>query len=77
MDARPFAELSDTGLLWLINRVVLHPRGFALGLVKDENGDATGWALVGDGSEPWWFNAGEEQAQFEAVTKLLGGPPGD
>jgi len=51
---RPFSELRDTGLLWLINRVVFHPRGYALALHSDGvGGEYTGWSLMGDGTEPW------------------------
>lgn len=58
---RPFSDLRDTGLLWLINRVVFHPRGYALGLsfAPDPNhplpsgGVVTGWILYGDGTAPW------------------------
>jgi len=51
---RPFSELRDTGLLWLINRVVFHPRGYALALHYDDLGEEpTGWGLMGDGTEPW------------------------
>jgi hypothetical protein len=60
MEARPFCELRDTGLLWLINRVVFHPRGYALALVYDDRdnphgngGTVLGWQLHGDGQEPW------------------------
>src|SRR6266540_984695 len=56
--ARPFIDLSHSGLLWLINRVVFHPRGFALSL--DIRGDvATGWLLQGDGTEPVSFTQGD------------------
>lgn len=54
-EPRPFAELRETGLLWLINRTVFHPHGFALALHVDSDGNATGWELLGDGSEPWTF----------------------
>lgn len=50
---RPFSELRDTGLLWLINTSVLHPRGYALALHMDDDGNATGWSLMGDGTEAW------------------------
>lgn len=57
---RPFADLRDTGLLWLLNRVVFHPRGYALALHFTDGGseggtyrDCTGWSLQGDGTEPW------------------------
>lgn len=68
---RPFEDLSPSGLLWLINRTVFHPRGFALGLAKDENGNIIGWALQGDGAEPWWFNAGSESDLFNAAKATL------
>ncbi len=44
-------DLREDGLLWLINRVVFHPRGFALGY--DAGPDE--FHLLGDGSEPWRF----------------------
>lgn len=51
-DADPSAgepvKLREDGLLWLINKAVLHPRGFALGV--DEHG---GLWMLGDGTEPW------------------------
>jgi len=55
MASRPFSELRDTGLLWLVNTAVFHPRGFALALVFD-GGEAVGWELTGDGTEPWMFD---------------------
>lgn len=50
---RPWTDLRPTGLLWLINRVVFHPRGYALAIHRDDDGTCTGWSLLGDGSEPW------------------------
>lgn len=41
-------KLREDGLLWLVNKAVLHPRGFALGVAEDG-----GLWLLGDGSEPW------------------------
>jgi hypothetical protein len=58
---RPFAELRDAGLLWLVNRTALHPRGFALALHFDQEGNATGWSLLGDGTEPWAFLMDKEE----------------
>lgn len=71
--ARPWSELRDSGLLWLINRVVFHPRGFAFGLVW-EDGQLVGWALRGDGSQPWEFG-GDEAPSFEAAAETLGTNP--
>lgn len=68
---RPFSELRDTGLLWLINRVAFHPRGFALTLhtVRGDDGDTvTGWSLEGDGQEVWVF--GDEVHEDEMLAKV-------
>ena len=55
----PFEDMRTKGLLWLINATVFHPRGFSLAFHfdghPDEGGPATGWSVVGDGSEPWTF----------------------
>lgn len=66
---RPFHELSESGLLWLINRAVFHPRGFALALVR-QGGVLVGWRLLGDGSEPWRFD-GDEDTHFGAAEQTL------
>lgn len=57
---RPFSELRSTGLLWLINAQVLHPRGYALSLAfrsddPDGVGEPLGWSILGDGSERWAY----------------------
>lgn len=62
-DVEEFRALQTSGLLWLINTTVFHPRGFALGMVpgKDEGPDGPyyGWKLLGDGSEAWVMPADE------------------
>lgn len=69
---RPWSELRDTGLLWLINSAVLHPRGFALAIHINDAGESTGWSLIGDGSEPWYFTDDAESDDcFTRVTALL------
>ena len=71
------ADLSATGLLWLINRVVFHPRGFALALkIDDATGEAVGWQLHGKATEPWTFEAAAEQEKYRAVEALLSGTGG-
>lgn len=70
-EPRTFAELRETGLLWLINRQVLHPRGWALALHFDDDGNAVGWSLQGDGIEPWNFPDGTENDLLAAVSALL------
>jgi hypothetical protein len=64
--SRPLSELSDSGLLWLINATVFHPRGFALALDMTPDGEVTGWALLGNGTEPWVFG-GPRNERFAAA----------
>ncbi|WP_075662226.1 hypothetical protein [Streptomyces acidiscabies] len=77
--ARPLSELRDSGLLWLINRTVFHPRGMAVALVTDEAGAIVGWQLIGDGSEPMWFAPEDESdlfARAQATLRQDGGSHG-
>lgn len=67
-------DFEKDGLLWLINKSVLHPRGYALGHIPDTNE----FVLLGDGSEPWRFatpaenpEAVDENQKFLAVESLL------
>lgn len=48
-------DLRDDGLLWLINSAVFHPRGYALAVDIDDDGKIQGFALLGDGTEPWRY----------------------
>lgn len=77
-DGRPFHELRDTGLLWLINTTVFHPRGWALAIhnseMVPEGGTATGWSLQGDGTEPWRFEDPPQELidqGFKTVNQLF------
>lgn len=71
-----FEDLRDSGLLWLINRVVFHPRGWALGMVYRE-GELVGWSLEGDGREAWQYGLDEniENDLFEAAQRTLAPTP--
>lgn len=72
-EIRPFSQLSTTGLLWLINKAVLHPRGFALALDYDsaDSDEPLGWSLYGDGKEPWTFAEGIDDSRFAAIEAFL------
>jgi hypothetical protein len=70
-DPRPISELRDSGLLWLINRTVFHPRGLALALVAAEDGGIAGWLLTGDGTEPMWFSPDDEPTLFAQAKATL------
>jgi len=68
-----FSRLLDTGLLWYLNRVALHPRGYALALdFADGEDEPRGWSLTrADVGEPWSFPPGEEPEKFQAVMSLF------
>lgn len=67
----PWSELGETGMLWLINKVVFHPRGFALALVTDTAGKVKGWDLLGNGSEPWQFSEEVDNEYFHRAEGTL------
>jgi hypothetical protein len=62
-----FAALRGTGLLWLINKVVFHPRGFAFALQLEDDGSASGWTLLGDGTEPWRYEGEQDGRPIDDV----------
>jgi hypothetical protein len=68
---RPLRQLSESGLLWLINATCFHPRGYALALSMDtRTGEVTGWDILGDGTEPWSY-AGPVDDRFRAAEATL------
>lgn len=76
-----FEEARPTGLLWAINKVLMHPRGFALAFeypdgseLEDIKANAVapmGFSVVGDGSEPWSFAEGLDEEGFAAFEEFL------
>lgn len=76
-DIRAIGELRDSGLLWLINRTVFHPHGFALALVAGEDGSIAGWQLTGDGTEPVWFAAEIEADLYARAHATLAAARGE
>lgn len=71
-EPRPWRDLRDSGLLWLINRAVLHPRGVALALHADNAGNPYGWSLrVGDDRTPWTFDATTDALGFDRAEATL------
>lgn len=70
-DYRPLLELSESGLLWLINRAVFHPRGLALALYQ-EDGEARGWKLLAAaGGEPFTFPESVDNDGFRRAEATL------
>lgn len=62
-------DLRADGLLWYLNRVALHPRGFAPAF-NPNTGDLF---MMGDGTEPWRFELGGavEDDLFRAFNAML------
>jgi hypothetical protein len=62
-------DLQQDSLLWLINRTVFHPRGYALSY----NTDTEEFALLGDGSEPWTFpgDGASETRHLQRIKDLM------
>lgn len=76
----PFSELHATGMLWLINRVVLHPRGFAFALhypdgvdgeAEEVTGEPVEWSLLWDGTECGTFPEAVDDEMFAAAEVFL------
>ena len=67
---RSWEALRSSGLLWLINRVVFHPRGWAWALCRVD-GQLVGWRLLGDGREVWRFEGDSEDDLFRRATDAL------
>ncbi len=63
-------NLREDGILWMINRTIFHPRGFALAI----NEEVSQLTLTGDGVEVWTFAesmADIEQELFDAFEGML------
>lgn len=61
-------DFQKDGLLWLVNRVVFHPRGYSLGFdpVTKE------FVLLGDGTEVFTFGAESVEAPYlERIRELM------
>lgn len=70
---RPFEDFRDEGLLWAINRVLFHPRGYAVAFVYEDDGKVAGWQLLGDGSEVWKFEDKTDDGGFERFMRFMNG----
>lgn len=65
-------DLKGDGVLWMVNCAVFHPRGLALAV--DEDGELS---LVGDGKEPWQFDAAVADIKFAAFNALVARQTGE
>lgn len=73
-DYRPISEFRKAGLLWALNRFILHPRGYAVSFAyDDETEEVAGWKLLGDGTECWAFDEETDDAGFAKFNALLKG----
>lgn len=60
-------NLVDDAVLWYINRVAFHPRGFALGYIHDTGA----FVLLGDGGEVWNMGSTDEDERFATFEAAL------
>lgn len=74
----PIEALLDTGMIWLINRVVFHPRGFRLALhisgtgAENEDHKVIGWGLEPELSgETAWFAPEDDIRLFKTAEATL------
>ncbi len=73
-DAYTLGQMAETGLLWLVNRVVFHPRGFALALdYGDGEDEPRGWSIVAaeDGLFSFGLPDQMEHDRKAAIERLL------
>lgn len=65
-------DLSDKGLLWLINAVVFHPRGMALAVQPaPDTGESLFVVFATNGTEALTFSPEVADAKYVAVETLL------
>lgn len=68
---RSWDELRTSGALWLINSSAFHPRGAAIAICHDADGEPVGWMLVGQSAgsdEPWMFeNTPDVHEKYRAI----------
>ena len=67
----PLSDLSDSGMLWYLNRVAFHPQGFALAFIYEDDGTVSGWTLQGDGSEVWTFSNEVDDKYFSKAQEFF------
>jgi hypothetical protein len=57
LSIRAKATWQHTGLLWAINKTLMHPRGFALALGTGAQDEVRGLRVLGEGTEAWSFES--------------------
>lgn len=60
-------DIIDNGILWMINKSIFHPQGYALALSTDTGN----FELFGNGDEPWSFAGVAEDAKLQAFRDVL------
>lgn len=84
-DIDPDCELFDwqafrqNGLVWALNRYVLHPRGLALAVfTADGDEDSRGWQIVRADDGVWSFDVETDldgRSRFDAFVAYVGERP--
>ena len=60
-------QMREDGILWMLNRTVFHPRGFALGIDREH---PTRLFLQGDGTEPWSYDPSIEEIENDLFNRF-------
>ena len=60
------AKFREDGILWMLNRTVFHPRGFALGYDPGSHE----MTLYGDGKVPWNYAPSMNEIEDELFTNF-------
>ncbi len=75
-----FGVLRESGVVWMINAAVFHPRGYTLALCYPEGTaddvwvEPIGWSILGDGSAPRQFQHDDTlDYALQAFQSLLDG----
>jgi len=55
-------KFHNDGLVFLVNTALLHPRGLALAIHLDDDGEPLGLSIFGEGDEPWVFGRNAQEA---------------
>lgn len=66
-----FQEMSDNGLIWKINKEILHPLGLALARTEDENGSPVSYGCIIAPDGKWEFSEESDKRNQEKYNKFL------
>ena len=66
-----FIEMSENGLIWKINKEILHPLGLALARTEDENGNSVSYGCMIAPDGKWEFSEESNKRNQENYNKFI------